>query len=135
MRVLCIATCSLAVHSTHLRTCDGTRGVRSTLGCLRRPAPLAREALARESVEELRAQFVQRFRNVSTIMDCVTCEKCRLWGKLQVLGLGTALKILLMQGDAAGVGSLQRNEVVALVNTLAQLAKSVDSIRDGRKRD
>ena len=30
----------------------------------------------------------------SAIMDCVGCEKCRLWGKLQVLGLGTALKIL-----------------------------------------
>lgn len=27
-------------------------------------------------------------------MDCVGCEKCRLWGKLQVLGLGTALNIL-----------------------------------------
>jgi len=27
-------------------------------------------------------------------MDCVACEKCRLWGKLQVTGLGTALKIL-----------------------------------------
>lgn len=27
-------------------------------------------------------------------MDCVGCEKCRLWGKLQILGLGTALKIL-----------------------------------------
>lgn len=31
-------------------------------------------------------------------MDCVGCEKCRLWGKLQVLGLGTALKILF-SGD------------------------------------
>ena len=27
-------------------------------------------------------------------MDCVACEKCRLWGKLQITGLGTALKIL-----------------------------------------
>ena len=97
-------------------------------------SPLER-ALARESVEELRAQFVQRFRNVSTIMDCVSCEKCRLWGKLQVLGLGTALKILLMEGDVLGYGVLQRNEVVALVNTLAQLAKSVDSIRDWQRRD
>ena len=52
-------------------------------------------------------------------MDCVSCEKCRLWGKLQVLGLGTALKILLMEGDVLGYGVLQRNEVVALVNTLA----------------
>lgn len=27
-------------------------------------------------------------------MDCVGCDKCKLWGKLQVQGLGTALKIL-----------------------------------------
>lgn len=32
-------------------------------------------------------------------MDCVGCEKCRLWGKLQVLGLGTALKILFSVND------------------------------------
>lgn len=44
---------------------------------------------------------IMRFTNLklqhfvhSAIMDCVGCEKCRLWGKLQVLGLGTALKIL-----------------------------------------
>lgn len=24
------------------------------------------------------------FRNISQIMDCVGCDKCRLWGKLQV---------------------------------------------------
>jgi ERO1-like protein alpha len=70
-------------------------------------------ALARETVEDLRSQFVGRFRNISAIMDCVTCERCRLWGKLQILGLGTALKILLMDGDESGVGHLQRNEVVA----------------------
>ena len=27
-------------------------------------------------------------------MDCVGCDKCRLWGKLQTSGVGTALKIL-----------------------------------------
>ena len=31
---------------------------------------------------------------MSRIMDCVSCEKCRLWGKIQITGLGTALKIL-----------------------------------------
>lgn len=92
-------------------------------------------ALARESVEELRAEFLSKFHNISRIMDCVTCERCRLWGKLQILGLGTALKIFLMDGDQAGIGALQRNEVVALVNTLAQLAKSVDSVRDWQRRD
>lgn len=39
-------------------------------------------------------QFKTHFRNVSRIMDCVGCDKCRLWGKLQVSGFGTALKIL-----------------------------------------
>ena len=32
-------------------------------------------------------------------MDCVTCDKCRVWGKLQVLGIGTAIKILLHPAD------------------------------------
>lgn len=27
-------------------------------------------------------------------MDCVGCQKCRLWGKIQITGLGTALKVL-----------------------------------------
>lgn len=35
----------------------------------------------------------------SAVMDCVGCEKCRLWGKLQVSGLGTALKILFSVND------------------------------------
>jgi hypothetical protein len=32
--------------------------------------------------EELRSAFV----NITRIMDCVGCEKCKLWGKLQTLG-------------------------------------------------
>jgi ERO1-like protein beta len=43
---------------------------------------------------QLKAEFKDHFRNVTRIMDCVSCEKCRLWGKLQTSGLGTALKIL-----------------------------------------
>jgi Endoplasmic Reticulum Oxidoreductin 1 (ERO1) len=27
-------------------------------------------------------------------MDCVGCDKCRLWGKVQTTGLATALKVL-----------------------------------------
>lgn len=32
----------------------------------------------------LKEQFKQHFRNISRIMDCVGCDKCKLWGKLQV---------------------------------------------------
>lgn len=49
----------------------------------------------------LKEQFKTHFRNVSRIMDCVGCDKCRLWGKLQVSGLGTALKILFELDDKA----------------------------------
>lgn len=34
------------------------------------------------------------FRNMAKLMDCVSCERCRLWGKVQIYGIGTALKIL-----------------------------------------
>lgn len=33
---------------------------------------------------QLKDQFKQHFRNISRIMDCVGCDKCKLWGKLQV---------------------------------------------------
>jgi hypothetical protein len=74
----------------------------------------------------LREEFRLKFRNISRILECVSCEKCRLWSKLQILGLGTAAKVLLTEG-AEEVESLQlrRQEVIALVNTLHQLTKSV----------
>lgn len=77
---------------------------------------------------ELRREIQKQFRNISAIMDCVGCEKCRLWGKLQVLGLGTALKILFSVDDqkhSHQLLQLQRNEVIALMNLLNRLSESV----------
>lgn len=36
---------------------------------------------------KLKDEFKQHFRNISRIMDCVGCDKCKLWGKLQVCTL------------------------------------------------
>nr|GMD04274.1 endoplasmic reticulum oxidoreductin-2-like [Ipomoea batatas] len=77
---------------------------------------------------DLMQQIQKQFRNISAIMDCVGCEKCRLWGKLQVLGLGTALKILFSVNGQEKLGQslhLQRNEVIALINLLNRLSESV----------
>ena len=49
----------------------------------------------------LKAEFKDRFRNVSRIMDCVGCDKCRLWGKVQITGLAAAMKILFEMDDKA----------------------------------
>ena len=37
-----------------------------------------------DNAKSLKREFTERFLNVTRIIDCVTCEKCRLWGKLQV---------------------------------------------------
>lgn len=42
------------------------------------------------------------FRNITRVMDCVGCEKCKMWGKLQFLGLATSLKILFSTEDCTG---------------------------------
>ncbi len=58
------------------------------------------------------------------IMDCVGCEKCRLWGKIQTQGLGTALKVLFSYQDHEKL-SLSRQELVSLINTFHRIAESV----------
>ncbi|CAI9294953.1 unnamed protein product [Lactuca saligna] len=76
----------------------------------------------------LRQQIQNQFLNISALMDCVGCEKCRLWGKLQILGIGTALKILFSVNDKENPDThllLQRNEVIALVNLLNRLSESL----------
>lgn len=81
---------------------------------------------------ELKQQIQKQFRNISALMDCVGCEKCRLWGKLQVHGLGTALKILFSVNGHNSDQSLQfqRNEVIALVNLLNRLSESINFVHE-----
>ncbi|WCJ27436.1 Endoplasmic reticulum oxidoreductin-1 [Euphorbia peplus] len=82
---------------------------------------------------ELKQKIQGQFRNISALMDCVGCEKCRLWGKLQVLGLGTALKILFSDNGSKQLVQtlqLQRNEVIALINLLHRLSESVNLVHE-----
>lgn len=83
------------------------------------------------NVNGLKEDFRNRFRNVSRTMDCVGCDKCRLWGKLQIAGYGTALKILFEydENDRTSEPPFRRTELVALVNTLDKLSHSLSAIR------
>lgn len=75
----------------------------------------------------LKEDFRNRFRNVSRLMDCVGCDKCRLWGKVQTSGYGTALKVLFESDNNGGdLPMLKRTEVVALFNTHARLSESIN---------
>uniref|UniRef100_A0A914VM73 Endoplasmic reticulum oxidoreductin-1 n=1 Tax=Plectus sambesii TaxID=2011161 RepID=A0A914VM73_9BILA len=92
---------------------------------------------------ELREEFRQHFMNISRIMDCVGCDKCRLWGKLQTHGMGTALKILFSDIPSShyrtpnGVVQLPfqltRNEVVALFQSLGRYASSIREVAEFRR--
>ncbi|KAJ7595030.1 hypothetical protein C8J56DRAFT_928239 [Mycena floridula] len=91
-----------------------------------------------ENANVLKEEFKTHFRNVSQIMDCVGCDKCRLWGKIQTTGVATALKILFEMDEKAldpstNSNLLQRSEVVALVNTLHRFSESLEAVNQFRK--
>lgn len=90
-------------------------------------------------------------------MDCVGCDKCRLWGKIQTTGLATALKILFELDEKmlkwvmtcvppkisrdltfklspkSNPDLLHRSEVVALFNTLFRFSESLKAVDDFRR--
>lgn len=81
---------------------------------------------------DLREDFRLKFRNISAIMNCVSCERCRVWGKLQILGLGTAIKLLLSSAEEISSQQVQldRQEVIALINTLHQVCSPSRQLLD-----
>lgn len=84
----------------------------------------------------LKEDFRNRFRNVSRIMDCVGCDKCRLWGKLQTAGFGTALKVLFEFGNddaSKPKPTLHRTELVALINTLDKISHALKAVSEFRE--
>ncbi|KAJ3174751.1 hypothetical protein HK101_010851 [Irineochytrium annulatum] len=89
---------------------------------------------ADSSSKSLKEEFKSHFRNISRVMDCVGCEKCRLWGKLQVTGLGTALKILFSFGENPKEFRLTRTEIVSLFNGFGRLSDSLQAINRFRKQ-
>ncbi|XP_052275217.1 ERO1-like protein beta isoform X2 [Dreissena polymorpha] len=98
----------------------------------------------KKEAKALKQEFREHFRNISRIMDCVGCDKCKLWGKIQVQGMGTALKILF-SGDGMGPQStvsagskrkfqLRRTEIVSLFNAFGRLSSSIHAVEEFRRR-
>jgi len=59
-------------------------------------------------------------------MNCVACDKCKLWGKVQIHGLGTAFKILIT--DNVDNLHLSRHEITTLINAVEKLSSSIRHI-------
>uniref|UniRef100_A0A8C0GVG1 Endoplasmic reticulum oxidoreductase 1 beta n=1 Tax=Chelonoidis abingdonii TaxID=106734 RepID=A0A8C0GVG1_CHEAB len=92
----------------------------------------------KKGAKSLKEEFRLHFKNISRIMDCVGCDKCRLWGKLQTQGLGTALKILFSEKEIQNLPEnspskgfqLTRQEIVALINAFGRLSTSVKELQN-----
>jgi ERO1-like protein alpha len=75
-------------------------------------------------------QLKMKFRNISSIIDCVSCQKCKLHGKLQIYGLGTMFKILFSPLSQVHTINLKRNELIAFVNLVGKVSKAVKYIKE-----
>nr|XP_023653590.1 ERO1-like protein alpha isoform X1 [Paramormyrops kingsleyae] len=95
----------------------------------------------KDEAAHLKEDFKRKFRNITRIMDCVDCLKCRLWGKLQTQGLGTALKILFSEhqiealpksGSSKTNFQLTRQEIISLFNAFGRISTSIREIENFR---
>mmetsp|Transcript_11332 Transcript_11332/g.42475 ORF Transcript_11332/g.42475 Transcript_11332/m.42475 type:complete len:480 (-) Transcript_11332:93-1532(-) len=76
-------------------------------------------------------QMRSHFRNVSMLMDCVGCEKCKMWAKLQMLGLSVALRIVTADTKEEldrVTSKLSRNEIIAFINSFKQQSQSIEEL-------
>lgn len=75
-------------------------------------------------LDEVQAKFY----NISKIFDCIGCDKCRFNGKVQITGLGAAMKILFSTQRELDqkVNQLHKIEIIGLINLLSKLSESIE---------
>lgn len=72
-----------------------------------------------------------RSRELLRIMNCVQCNKCRLHGKISILGLTTALQILVgPTGEGLDPQKVKRVELAALMTTLHKCSRAIQYCKE-----
>jgi hypothetical protein len=67
-----------------------------------------------------------RTRDLFRIVNCVQCSKCRLHGKIGIMGLSTAFQLLLgRSGEGGDVTRIHRVEMACLMITLSKFSTAV----------
>jgi len=68
-----------------------------------------------------------RSRDLLRILNCVQCNKCRLHGKIAMMGLSTALQVLVggPNGQLQDPSKIRRVELGALVTTLYKASRAI----------
>lgn len=83
---------------------------------------------------ELLSEIQYKFYNISRIMDCISCDKCRLNGKVQVRGLATTLKVLFLPDSKKGeiLKQISNQEIVSIIQLLIKLSESINILEKNR---
>ena len=67
-----------------------------------------------------------RTRQLSRIMNCVQCNKCRLHGKISTMGVSTALQLLVgKKGQGEDPKLIHRVELATLMTTLHKCSRAI----------
>lgn len=66
------------------------------------------------------ANYETVFRNISELLNCIECDKCKLWGKIQFIGLKVALDIV-----SGSIKHISGNDLVYIIQLLYKLESSV----------
>ena len=59
------------------------------------------------NMTDVKAKFKTVFQNISAVLDCVSCQKCRLHGKIQLLGVGAALSCCCCRRSSRALSRLR----------------------------
>ena len=76
---------------------------------------------------EMLKEIQNKFYNISRIMDCISCDKCRMNGKLQIRGLATVLKVLFVPdfNQQEMIMEMSNQEIVSVIQLLSKLSESI----------
>ncbi|KAL4460962.1 hypothetical protein ABPG74_016434 [Tetrahymena malaccensis] len=77
---------------------------------------------------EIKKNYQKYVKNIAQLMDCVSCEKCKLFAKIQVQGISLAMNIIFADNSDERVKYMKRNELIVLINTLHKSSESIQII-------
>eukprot|EP00922_Rhytidocystis_sp_ex-Travisia-forbesii_P056029 GHVS01082949.1.p1 GENE.GHVS01082949.1~~GHVS01082949.1.p1 ORF type:complete len:648 (-),score=72.20 GHVS01082949.1:470-2413(-) len=127
LRTVCHVAPVLQKCSCHTGTDDDDLGARADLFDLLNHSYASCDSIyMKQPLFDRRSLDVRRqFHNITRLLDCLECEKCRLHGKVKMTALDVALRAASADSP---VRSLERCEVAALVNSLAFFTDAIQIV-------
>ena len=101
-------------------------------GVVDRLAPFCREVPM--LFVERHGEAISKLDNVTRLMDCIECDKCRVQGLMKAEGLRLTLLSLGDGGQGTSMPTFEKNMIVGLVNSLLYYMEAIQVIQKFRRR-